>query len=122
MIENHLVTTFKQKTIKRNKALNTCGAWKNKRVNINNKSIIENIGVLEYLYWSISSEYLSVFSPNVGKYGPEKSPYLDTFYAVLYLVIFKVKFFNAVIYYKFCDHGVKYSAKSKSISFFYEFI
>ena len=26
--------------------------------------------------------YLSVFSPNVGKYGPEKTPYLDTFYAV----------------------------------------
>ena len=26
--------------------------------------------------------YLSVFSPNVGKYGPEKTPYLDTFHAV----------------------------------------
>ena len=24
-------------------------------------------------------EYLSVFSPNMGKYGPEKTPYLDTF-------------------------------------------
>ena len=23
--------------------------------------------------------YLSVFSPNAGKYGPEKPPYLDTF-------------------------------------------
>ena len=23
--------------------------------------------------------YLSVFSPNVGKYGPEKTQYLDTF-------------------------------------------
>ena len=28
------------------------------------------------------TEYLSVFSPNVGKYGPEKTPDLDTFYAV----------------------------------------
>ena len=28
------------------------------------------------------TEYLSVFSPNAGKYGPEKSPYLDTFHAV----------------------------------------
>ena len=27
--------------------------------------------------------YLSVFSPNAGKYGPEKTPYLDTFHVVL---------------------------------------
>ena len=26
--------------------------------------------------------YLSVFSPNAGKYGPGKTPYLDTFHAV----------------------------------------
>ena len=25
--------------------------------------------------------YFSVFSPNAGKYGPEKTPYLDTFHA-----------------------------------------
>ena len=25
-------------------------------------------------------EYLSVFSPNMGKYGPEKTQYLDTFH------------------------------------------
>ena len=29
------------------------------------------------------TEYLSIFSPNTGKYGPEKNPYLDTFHAVL---------------------------------------
>ena len=29
------------------------------------------------------TEYLSVFSSNAGKYGPEKTPYLDTFHAVL---------------------------------------
>ena len=28
------------------------------------------------------TSYLSVFSPNAGKYGPEKSPYLDTFHTV----------------------------------------
>ena len=28
------------------------------------------------------TEYLSVFSPNTGKYGPEITPYLDTFHAV----------------------------------------
>ena len=27
-------------------------------------------------------EYLSVFSPNGGKYGPEKTPCSDTFHAV----------------------------------------
>ena len=26
-------------------------------------------------------EYLSVFIPNAGKYGPEKIPYLDTFHS-----------------------------------------
>ena len=29
-----------------------------------------------------NTKYLSVFSPNVWKYGPEISPYLDTFQAV----------------------------------------
>ena len=28
------------------------------------------------------TKFLSVFSPNAGKYGPEKTPYLDTFHAV----------------------------------------
>ena len=26
--------------------------------------------------------HVSVFSPSAGKYGPEKTPYLDTFHAV----------------------------------------
>ena len=29
-----------------------------------------------------NTSYLSVFSPNAGKYGPEITPYLDTFHAV----------------------------------------
>ena len=28
------------------------------------------------------NSYFSVFSPNAGKYGPEKTPYLDTFHVV----------------------------------------
>ena len=32
--------------------------------------------------------YLSVFCPNTGKYGPEKTPYLDTFHAVLLYLIY----------------------------------
>ena len=44
-------------------------------------------GVFSDLYFSafgLNTEryYLSVFSPNAGKYGPEKTPYLDTFHAV----------------------------------------
>ena len=29
-----------------------------------------------------NTAWISVFSPNTGKYGPEKTPYLDTFHAV----------------------------------------
>ena len=30
----------------------------------------------------LNAEFLSVFSPNAGKYEPEKTPYLDTFHAM----------------------------------------
>ena len=33
-------------------------------------------------YGVFSAAYFPVFSPNTGKYGPEKTTYLDTFYAV----------------------------------------
>ena len=35
-------------------------------------------------YGVISGPYFPVFSPNTGKYGPEKTPYLDAFHAVIY--------------------------------------
>ena len=38
------------------------------------------------LFSCIRTEYVEntkkIFSPNTGKYGPEKTPYLDTFHAV----------------------------------------
>ena len=34
-------------------------------------------------YGVISGPYFPGFSPNAGKYGPEKTPYLDTFHAYL---------------------------------------
>ena len=37
----------------------------------------------------------AVFSPNAGKYGPEKTPYLDTFHAV-YLISFDPSFGHRV--------------------------
>ena len=33
-------------------------------------------------YGVISGPYCPVFTPNTGKYGPEITPYLDTFHAV----------------------------------------
>ena len=33
-------------------------------------------------YRVISGPYFPVFSPNTGKYGPEITPYSDTFHAV----------------------------------------
>ena len=36
-----------------------------------------------FKYGVISGSYFPVFSPNTGKYGPEITPYLDTFHAVL---------------------------------------
>ena len=33
--------------------------------------------------YGLNTEYLSVFSPNAGKYGPEKTPYLYTFHAMV---------------------------------------
>ena len=40
---------------------------------------VENVQMRSF-FWSVF--YLSVFSPNAGKEGPEKTPYLDTFQAV----------------------------------------
>ena len=42
------------------------------------------VGIFSYSGWiQRDTEYLSVFSPNTGKYGPEKNPYLDNFHALL---------------------------------------
>ena len=42
------------------------------------------------------TKYLSVFSPNAGKYGPEKTPYLDTFHAVDSNHIFRKYFYGKI--------------------------
>ena len=46
-------------------------------------------GVLTGPYFpafGLNTERYEVFSPNAGKYGPEKTPYLDTFHAVLPII------------------------------------
>ena len=48
------------------------------------------------LLWSVFSCIrskcgdFSVFSPNTGKYGPEKTPHLDTFHAVLFFILLEI--------------------------------
>ena len=48
-------------------------------------SLRERVQIRSF-FWSvfscIQSGQISVFSLNTGKYGPEKTPYLDTFHAV----------------------------------------
>ena len=43
--------------------------------------------------WKVS-QYGGFSCPNVGKYRPEKTPYLDTFHAVCYELIRKSKLIN----------------------------
>ena len=56
----------------------------------------------------IFTTYLFVFSPNAGKYGPAKTPYLDTFHAVIYfthlfLIAQHVNTFSHYCYYCVTD-------------------
>ena len=46
-----------------------------------NKNFIRFEDVRQHMQ-NRATPYLSVFSPNTGKYGPEITPYLDTFHAV----------------------------------------
>ena len=49
------------------------------------------VRVLSHLDWiRRDKEYLSVICPNAGKYGPEKTPYLDTFHSV-FVTFYKTK-------------------------------
>ena len=41
---------------------------------------------LNFTVWNVS-KYGVFSSPNAGKYGPEKTPYLDTFHAVFMMAL-----------------------------------
>ena len=57
----------------------------------NQKSFLDEIEKIFHSFWNENKnkKYLSVFSPNAGKYGPEKTPYLETFHAVILFNRFK---------------------------------
>ena len=46
-------------------------------------------------YGVSSGPYSPVSSPNTGKYGPEKTPYLDTFHAVIVPASFNIPLLKA---------------------------
>ena len=58
-----------------------CETWINKEVG-RRKVLNSYHGMGQALHCMYLTLYLSVFSPNAGKNGPEKTPYLDTFHAV----------------------------------------
>ena len=51
---------------------------------ISSKHCVKKVQIRSF-FWSVFFLNTAVFSPNAGKYGPEKTPYLDTFHAVQYL-------------------------------------
>ena len=62
------------------------------------------IKIKQFTVWKVikygvfSAPYFPIFSPNTGKYGQEKTPYLDTFHAVI--VTLNVMYLSG---YSICD-------------------
>ena len=62
------------------------------------------------IYIRIRTEYREIrrISPNAGKYGPEKAPYLDTFHTVNNMII--ISFFFRPIHtidcYRYCRNAI----------------
>ena len=56
-------------------------------------------------YGVFSDPYFPVFSPNTGKYGPEKTPYLDTFHTVFSIKILLI----TVIIIFLCNRNIKHT-------------
>ena len=75
--------------------------------------------VLIFLYsdWiRRDTPYLSLFSPNTGKYGPEITPYLDTFHAVSVLCYVTVERIKPNL---LCKYIKKFRSSQGSISINY---
>ena len=61
----------------------SCVQFKYRKENAGQKKL----RVWTLFFWSV----FPVFSPNTGKYGPEKAPFLDTFHAVVPLAIWSYR-------------------------------
>ena len=65
---------------------------------------------------------ISVFSPNTGKYKPEKTPYLDTFHLIsAYVCNINIKFVknglssNYYVFFHFTHINIRKNNKHKTI-------
>ena len=70
--------------------------------------------IFPHSYWTWrDTPYLSVFSPNAGKYGLEKAPYLDTFHVVqrYFTPTLKRKDYNVIIDARFLDQPIRNDKK-----------
>ena len=65
--------------VRKNSHKKYCSKLLNCEIDENRSSLNKHLSLCETCH---CTKYLSVFSPNAGKYGPEKTPYLDTFHAV----------------------------------------
>ena len=60
--------------------------------------------------YGLKTEYLSELIPNARKYGPEKTPYLDTFHAVMKKVLSAMGLFfylSRILLRRYCPKNVK---------------
>ena len=91
---------------------------------------VKSVQIRSY-FWSVFSwmrreygdiSYLSVFTPNTEKYGPEITPYLDTFHPVhIFKIAFtsnKIFFFSQVNVFMAC-HLSKIDLQSERKAWFY---
>ena len=66
------------------------------------------VRIFRYLDWIRRfTKYLSVFSPNTGKYGPEKTPYLNTFHTVFHAFIFDLNSSKELALHKMMKFSIK---------------
>ena len=87
---------------------------------------VSKYGVFSGPYFPAFGLSLSVFSPNTGKYGPEKAPYLDTFHAVdvwqyLSIVLKIIQLLNRIYHYHFtitvqvCSIGIMWKHHTEKL-------
>ena len=62
--------------------MNQCESLRYSRGSLIITRKMSKYGVFSGPYFPLIGLNTSVFSPNMGKCGPENTPYLDTFYAV----------------------------------------
>ena len=91
---------------------NSCTAWKVSKYGV------FLVRIFPHSDWIRRDTSYSVLSPNAGKYGPEKTPYFDTFHTVVITIVVFIA--NSVIVYFIlaCNHRFS-REKRNSTTFFW---